>query len=61
MVISESCPQCGAERISWLGATHDWRFQKRDALVCDDGRTPDAVWQTYPFPGMAARRTWPVT
>jgi hypothetical protein len=56
MGIAEVCPQCGAERPSWLGLSHrrhDWVNERYDAPVCDDGLSPEWVWRNMRFPNMA--------
>lgn len=52
MSIDEVCPQCGAERVRWDGGSHrhhDWVNERYDALLCDDGRSPEQAWRTIRF------------
>lgn len=58
MRIDEVCPQCEAERVSWMGGSHrrhDWALERYDALLCDDGQSPEMAWRTFYHPHMSAR------
>lgn len=57
MKISEVCPHCGAERLSWLGSSHykrDWSGDRYDVPWCEDGRSPEQAWQDSRLPYMSS-------
>lgn len=47
MQIAETCPDCGAERPSWLGSshrTHDYFAKRFHIRLCEDGATPEDLF-----------------
>ena len=64
MRIAETCPDCGAERPSWLGSSHhtkNYRTMERHVPMCHDGRSPAQVfeeWKPTTFAPLGSQR-WP--
>jgi len=62
MTISETCPECGAERLSYMGGSHFRQKYGHNTRVCCDGLSPDEAWQgQYYSTWMGRPRHWPVS
>lgn len=65
MRIAETCPDCGAERPSWLGSSHrtkNYDTMQRHVKVCEDGESPEEYFASWTHTGLFERlggRRWP--